>query len=83
MTRAYGSAAWRLEDLPADTYSTYAVGHALLGEYVLPFELASIVLLAVLVGAVVLSRKDESEPGAAPRTRAGEQRVLADSEPAE
>ncbi len=41
--------------------STAAMGDALLGPYVLPFELASVVLLAVLVGAVVLSRKEASE----------------------
>lgn len=41
--------------------STYGIGNALLREYVLPFELASMVLLAVLVGAVVLSRKEVSE----------------------
>jgi NADH:ubiquinone oxidoreductase subunit 6 (subunit J) len=58
MARAYAVAAWRAEALPAETYSTYAVGNALLAEYVLPFEVASIVLLAVLVGAVVLSRKE-------------------------
>lgn len=58
MARAYSTAAWRVQELPPQTYSTYAVGNALLGQYVLPFELASIVLLAVLVGAVVLSRKE-------------------------
>jgi NADH-quinone oxidoreductase subunit J len=58
MARAYSAAAWRVEELPSETYSTYAIGNALLGEYVLPFELASVVLLAVLVGAVVLSRKE-------------------------
>jgi len=61
MARAYTAAAWRVEDLPQQTYSTYAIGNALLGEYILPFELASIVLLAVLVGAVVLTRKEVSE----------------------
>jgi NADH-quinone oxidoreductase subunit J len=59
--RAYAAATWRIEDLPQQTYSTYAIGNALLGQYVLPFELASIVLLAVLVGAVVLSRKEVVE----------------------
>ena len=61
MARAYGAASWRVEELPPQTYSTYAIGNALLGEYILPFELASIVLLAVLVGAVVLTRKEVSE----------------------
>jgi NADH:ubiquinone oxidoreductase subunit 6 (subunit J) len=63
MWRAYGAAAWRSAELPANTTSTAAIGNALLGPYVLPFELASLVLLAVLIGVVVLSRK-ESEPDA-------------------
>lgn len=36
--------------------TTYGIGNALLGPYVLPFEIASLVLLAALVGAVVISR---------------------------
>ena len=58
MARAYAVAAWRMDALPGQTFSTYAIGDGLLGKYVLPFELASIVLLSVLVGAVVLSRKE-------------------------
>lgn len=38
--------------------TTYGIGNAFLGEYILPFELASVVLLAALVGAIVLSRKE-------------------------
>jgi NAD(P)H-quinone oxidoreductase subunit 6 len=38
--------------------TTYAIGNAFLGEYVLPFEVASLVLLAALVGAIVISRQD-------------------------
>jgi NADH-quinone oxidoreductase subunit J len=34
------------------------LGHLLLGEYLLPFELASIVILAALLGAVVVARKE-------------------------
>ena len=41
-----------------DAPSTYAIGNGFLGPYVLPFELASFVLLAVLVGAIVISRKE-------------------------
>ena len=48
-------------DIQGRASSTAAVGEALLGDYVLPFELASVVLLAVLVGAVVLSRKETVE----------------------
>jgi len=61
MRRAYAAATWRVEDFDTARHSTYAVGNALLGEFILPFELASVVLLTVLVGAVVLSRKEVAE----------------------
>lgn len=38
--------------------SPLAVGRALFGPYLLPFEIASILLLAAMVGAVVLTRKE-------------------------
>jgi NAD(P)H-quinone oxidoreductase subunit 6 len=41
--------------------TTYAIGNAFLGEYVLPFEVASLVLLAALIGAIVISRQDRPE----------------------
>jgi len=44
---------------PAPT--TYGIGNAFLGAYVLPFELASIVLLAALIGAIVISRQESRE----------------------
>jgi NADH-quinone oxidoreductase subunit J len=37
--------------------STAKLGHAFLGEYLLPFELGSVVLLGALIGAVVLARR--------------------------
>jgi NADH:ubiquinone oxidoreductase subunit 6 (subunit J) len=37
------------------------IGDLFLGHYLLPFELASLVLLAALIGAVVLSRKEIKE----------------------
>ena len=36
-----------------------AIGDALLGRYVLAFEIASVLLLAALIGAIVLVREDE------------------------
>ena len=36
------------------------IGDALLGRYVLAFEVASVLLLAALIGAIVLVREDES-----------------------
>jgi len=64
MAKAYRAAEWRSAALPTDTTSTYAIGNALLGTYVLPFEVASLVLLSVLVGVVVLSRREpDAESG--------------------
>ena len=61
LNAAYLSASWREEPFEQAASSAAAVGNALLTTYILPFELASIVLLSVLVGAVVLSRKELSE----------------------
>jgi NAD(P)H-quinone oxidoreductase subunit 6 len=41
--------------------TTYGIGNAFLGPYVLPFEIASIVLLVALVGAIVISRQETRE----------------------
>jgi NADH-quinone oxidoreductase subunit J len=43
------------------TPTTYGIGNAFLGPYVLPFEVASIVLLAALIGAIVISRQEVRE----------------------
>jgi len=48
--------AWPSESKPA-VPSTAKLGHAFLGEYLLPFEVGSIVLLGALIGAVVLARR--------------------------
>jgi NADH-quinone oxidoreductase subunit J len=42
----------------AGTGTTYGIGDSFLNQYLLPFELASVVLLTALVGAIVLSRKE-------------------------
>ena len=38
--------------------TTESIGEAIFSEYVLPFEVVSVLLLAALVGAVVIARKD-------------------------
>ena len=43
------------------TATTATIGDAFLYDYLLPFELASLVLLAAMIGAVVLSRKEIKE----------------------
>ena len=47
---------WPSETRPA-VPSTAKLGHAFLGEYLLPFEVGSVVLLAAMIGAVVLARR--------------------------
>jgi NADH:ubiquinone oxidoreductase subunit 6 (subunit J) len=39
--------------------STGAIGTSLFHDYVLPFEVVSFLLLAALIGAIVLARKDD------------------------
>lgn len=43
---------------PYTRVDALALGQALLGEYVFPFEAVSIVLIGGLIGAVVIARKD-------------------------
>ena len=38
--------------------STFAIGRLLMTEYVLPFEMVSVLLLAALIGAIVLARRE-------------------------
>jgi len=68
--RTFGEAVWFAGEPRTMESSTYGVGDALLGPYVLPFEVASVVLLTVLIGAVVLSRKEVAEADSRPE-RAG------------
>lgn len=52
------AANWVQKADPQATPTTAGIGDAFLGPYILPFELASVVLLVVLIGAVVVSRKE-------------------------
>lgn len=56
---------WTRTPLPADTRiahvdgsNTATVSDAVFGQYLVPFEVISVVLLAALVGAIVLARRD-------------------------
>jgi NADH:ubiquinone oxidoreductase subunit 6 (subunit J) len=52
-----GTAEWRLSNAapPADTIAE--LGKAFVGPYVFPFEIASIILLVALIGAIVIARE--------------------------
>ena len=49
---------WKAREVVDPESTVYAIGNLFLREYVLPFELASLVLLAAIIGAIVLSRKE-------------------------
>jgi NADH-quinone oxidoreductase subunit K len=57
---------WAIHEPEALGPTTRAIGNAFLSQWLLPFELASLVLLATLIGAVVIARKelkaDEPDP---------------------
>jgi NADH-quinone oxidoreductase subunit J len=53
--------SWNKADKVSHDPTTAQIGELFLKEYLLPFELASIVLLVALIGAVVLSRKEIKE----------------------
>jgi len=45
--------------IPQDFGSPYAIGKLLFTEYLLPFEVTSVLLLVAMVGAIVLTRKEK------------------------
>ena len=49
---------WKLTGEAPVTDTTAAIGNGLLGTWLLPFEIASVVLVATLVGAIVIARKE-------------------------
>jgi NAD(P)H-quinone oxidoreductase subunit 6 len=51
-------APWKLSDKAPVPDTTAALGDGLLGTWLLPFEIASVLLVATLVGAIVIARKE-------------------------
>jgi NADH-quinone oxidoreductase subunit J len=54
-------APWKLTPAPSYQPVSAALGVAFLTDFLLPFEVASVVLLAALVGAVIIARKEIKE----------------------
>jgi NADH-quinone oxidoreductase subunit J len=52
------STAWPVTPTPLDRPTTLAIGRDMLTTYAFPFELASILLLAAMIGAILLARED-------------------------
>jgi NADH:ubiquinone oxidoreductase subunit 6 (subunit J) len=42
------------------TATTFSLGEMFMTSYLLPFEVASVILLVALVGAALIARKDKS-----------------------
>ncbi len=53
---------WAANGAPADGATLDAIGDLFLGKFLLPFEVISLLLLAALVGAVILTRKEIGDP---------------------
>ncbi|MBF0343095.1 MAG: NADH-quinone oxidoreductase subunit J [Nitrospirae bacterium] len=48
--------AWSIDKIKTMTH-TSAIGYVLFTQYMLPFEIASVILLVAIIGAIVLARK--------------------------
>ena len=54
---SFSNTVWRMSKEMLPEKNIFTIGKLLMTDYVLPFEVVSIVLLAALIGAIVLSRK--------------------------
>lgn len=52
---------WPVVDKPEAAYTAKTIGTLLLTDYVLPFEVVGVLLLAALLGASMLSSRDDEE----------------------
>jgi NAD(P)H-quinone oxidoreductase subunit 6 len=65
LTKMILQTPWQLSSVPPTTDSITTIGQHFFSDFLLPFELASILLLMALIGAVVLARRElvlEPEP---------------------
>ena len=51
---------WTMAKKPLPDNNVLAIGKALMTDYVLPFEVVSILMVAALIGAIVLAREEKS-----------------------
>ncbi len=52
---------WPLSNGALRTYTTARIGKLLMTDYLLPFEVASVLLLVALIGAVLLASREDEE----------------------
>jgi len=53
--------SWPLSTQEIGTGIINRIGHLLMGKFLLPFELVSVVLLGALIGALVIARKEDKQ----------------------
>jgi NADH-quinone oxidoreductase subunit J len=58
MVKVATAASWVVKEATVPEPTTRGIGNAFLTDYILPYEIASLVLLVALIGAVVVSRKE-------------------------
>lgn len=60
LSYVYLHTVWPLrQNISAEEFASYSLGQKLMTEYLLPFEVLGILLFAVLIGAIVVARKDK------------------------
>jgi len=57
---AFPYTMWNFSETPMSTDNIFTIGQLLMTDFVLPFEVVSILLLAALIGAIVLARGEKS-----------------------
>jgi NAD(P)H-quinone oxidoreductase subunit 6 len=62
LARALWSGSWKLAGTPAqaDLNTVAKIGELFFGPYLIPFEIASVILLMALLGSIVIARKEPS-----------------------
>lgn len=69
-----GQIPWQVASETPSEYPVARLGQALLGDYLLPFELASVILLAVMIGAAYLAKgRKDPKPTAKPTDKLARQ----------
>ncbi len=51
---------WQIAETPLPDQNVFTIGKLLMTDYMLPFEVVSVLMLAALIGAIVLAREEQS-----------------------
>jgi len=57
---SFAYSIWKVTSTPLPENNTLTIGKLLMTDFVLPFEVVSVVLLAAMIGAIVLARREKS-----------------------